>query len=159
MDYAGRIRVFVASGLFVAAFVATLLLAIPELEQAGDRKRPDAAGVATPAARADQAADVGAADDPAGVPADVLLSDGELDDRYWAIDELGASPSDSSVQALDQVLASSGDYRERLRAVTALERILSSGEAEAAARGALERAAGDRNAEVASSASAALGGN
>jgi HEAT repeat protein len=99
-----------------------------------------------------------AADRPALQPQDQLLDSQELADRTWAIGALAAVPSDESVQALAHILVSSVDYRERLAAVTALQRIAFNDALAAAARQALTGAVTDSNGEVAARARAALGG-
>ena len=94
----------------------------------------------------------------AGVPGEVVLSIQELEDRSWAIAALAARPGAESARALAHVLASSGDYRERLEAVSALHRMAATGAVGDIVRRALENAVSDRNAEVAARARAALFG-
>jgi hypothetical protein len=89
-------------------------------------------------------------------PPEQLLSQQELEDRSWAISALAAAPSEASVQALAHVLESSGDYRERLEAVSALHHMASSAASADSVRKVLKRATTDRNAEVAARARLAL---
>lgn len=90
--------------------------------------------------------------------------DGELDpqefeDRRWAIATLARHPSDTTIQSLSHILATSGDHRERLEAITALRDIGSTQEFAGTVKPALLRAAADRNAEVAARARSALAGD
>jgi hypothetical protein len=159
MDYAGNTRVFVAGALFVAAFVGTLLLSISVTKESrhdGKAQAPIRASAAQPPGAIEATQGPATAPPLAEVSVDELLPKEEYEDRTWAIDELAASPSAASIEALGQVLASSGDYRERLEAVDALQRIGSSGEFAESARQALQPATMDRNAQVAARARAAL---
>jgi hypothetical protein len=152
MNQTGSTRTFLATALFVAAFVGTLLLSISATKESRSERK------AQPpvAASAVQAIPAPAAATGPELPVDQLLPAEEFADRTWAINELAASPSPESIEALGQVLVSSDDHRERLEAVDALQRLASSGEFAEPAREALRHALADRNAEVAARAQAAL---
>jgi len=151
MDHGGSTKVFFAAALFVAAFVATLLLSISTTEES--RNEPVAAESVT-ATPTGAIALQSLTPLEVEMPADDLLAPEDLEDRIWAITELATAPSPTSVDALAHVLATSDDYRERLEAVEALHRIADSGESSAAARQALQQATTDRHAEVAARARA-----
>lgn len=152
MDHGGSTKVFFAAALFVAAFVATLLLPIPATRESRDEAPVADSGVT--ATTAAPAALESLRPQQMEMPAEELLTPEDLEDRAWAIAELAASPSPDSVDALVYVLATSSDHRERLAAVEALQRVVASGESSEAARQALQQAANDRHAEVATRARA-----
>jgi hypothetical protein len=107
----------------------------------------------------------GASSAPAGAAqartsqTELPLSDQELDDHIWAIQILATDPSTASVPALDHVLHSSNDNRERLEAVAALQLLKSDPAYSDAARAVLTRISTDAHPAVAARARAALAGS
>lgn len=152
MDYARAIRIILPVGLFLATFLVTLRLSGDAGEHGADVPQAGSPEAAMPVTA------IEAVPEPVEAPQDLLLSTGELDDATWAITTLADAPSPESIEALQQVLASSRDPRERLAAVDALQRIAASGVWNGAARAALRQAAGDQDAEVATRARSALAG-
>lgn len=89
---------------------------------------------------------------------DGVLSEAEYDDRAWAIAVLADAPSAASVEALAHVLATSGDRRERLDALAALQHIGAQPQLWDQVRDAIQKATADPDREVAARARAALNG-